>query len=113
VKAFVVSEIDDQLICDVGDRSATSDDPNDVLVRVEYSSVNFKDAMVAAAPSRVRRVSSLVGGVDAAGTVIVSHDENVAEGDRVAVHGGQLGVGRDGGFATQVYAPSRYLSHLP
>ncbi|HEV3268526.1 MAG TPA: acryloyl-CoA reductase [Acidimicrobiales bacterium] len=113
MKAFVVSEIDDQLICDVGDRSATSDDPNDVLVRVEYSSVNFKDAMVAAAPSRVRRVSSLVGGVDAAGTVIVSHDENVAEGDRVAVHGGQLGVGRDGGFATQVYAPSRYLSHLP
>jgi len=113
VKAFVISEIDEQLTCEVGDKSPTSADPNDVLVRVDYSSVNFKDAMVAAAPSRVRRVSSLVGGVDAAGTVVASHDENFAEGDRVAVHGGSLGVGRDGGFATEVYAPSRYLSKLP
>jgi putative YhdH/YhfP family quinone oxidoreductase len=113
VKAFVVSEIDDQLIGEVGETAATPQDESDVLVRVDYSSVNFKDAMVATAPSRVRRVNSLVGGVDAAGTIEASRDKNFSEGDRVAVHGGSLGVGRDGGFASHVYAPARYLSSLP
>lgn len=113
VKAFVVSEIDEELLCEVGDTTAVAQDEGDVLVRVDYSSVNFKDAMVATAASRVRRVSSLVGGVDAAGTVEMSRDENFSEGERVAVHGGSLGVGRDGGFASHVYAPARYLSPLP
>jgi putative YhdH/YhfP family quinone oxidoreductase len=113
VKAFVVSEIDDQLVIDVGETTPRAHDVDDVLVRVDYSSVNYKDALVATAPSRVRRVSSLVGGVDAAGTVETSPDMSFNEGDRVAVHGGSLGVGRDGGFATHVYAPGRYLSRLP
>ena len=113
MKAFVVCEVDDELFCEVGDTTATPHDEGDVLVRVDYSSVNFKDAMVATAPSRVRRVSSLVAGVDATGTVEASRDEHFSEGQRVAVHGGSLGVGRDGGFASHVYAPTRYLSPLP
>jgi putative YhdH/YhfP family quinone oxidoreductase len=40
-------------------------------------------------------------------------DESFAAGKRVAVHGGSLGVARDGGFAEFVYAPARYLSKLP
>ena len=86
---------------------------HDVLVRVEYSGLNYKDAMVASAPSRVRRVSELVGGVDAAGVVEASSCEDVHVGDRVAVYGGDLGVARDGGFATHLYAPARSLSVLP
>jgi len=113
MKAFVVSEIDGQLSCEVGETTPTPRDVGDVLVRVEYSGVNFKDAMVTTAPSRVRRVASLVGGVDASGTVESTTDANFAPGDRVAVHGGSLGVGRDGGFATHVYAPARFLSALP
>ena len=113
MKAFVVCEVDDELLCEVGDTTATPHDEGDVLVRVDYSSVNFKDAMVATAPSRVRRVSSLVAGVDATGTVEASRDEHFSEGQRVAVHGGSLGVGRDGGFASHVFAPTRYLSPLP
>jgi len=113
VKAFVVREIDGQLVAEVGDTVAVPQEEGDVLVRVDYSSVNSKDAMVATAPSRVRRVSSLVGGVDASGTVEASRDEFFTEGVRVAVHGGSLGVGRDGGFASHVYAPARHLSLLP
>jgi len=113
MRAFVVTELDAHLHCDVADVEPVATDPADVLVRVDYSGVNFKDALVAAAPSRVRRVATLVGGVDAAGVIAASSDPNMATGTRVAVHGSDLGVGRDGGFAEFVYAPARFLNVLP
>jgi acrylyl-CoA reductase (NADPH) len=113
VRAFVVTESDDTLSVAVRDVEATAHDASDVLVEVDYSGVNFKDAMVAALKSRVRRVPSLVGGVDAAGTVVQSSDPTLREGTRVAVHGGALGVSRDGGFAQYLYAPPRYVTALP
>jgi acrylyl-CoA reductase (NADPH) len=113
MRAYVVSEVNGQLSQGVRDWPSAPRDASDVLVRVEYSSVNFKDAMVAIASSRVRRAAELVGGVDAAGVVEASSDDTYPVGLRVAVHGGDLGVGRDGGFATHVVSPTRYLSALP
>ena len=69
--------------------------------------------MVAEPQSRVRRKETLVGGVDAAGVVVESSETNLPIGARVAVHGGAMGVARDGGFAEFVYAPARYVSLLP
>lgn len=109
----MVREISGEISCDVEEVTPTPSGENDILVRIDYSSVNFKDAMVASVTSRVRRVDSLVAGVDAAGVVVQSSDPTLTEGARVAVHGGNLGVGRDGGFAAFVYAPARYLSTLP
>ena len=108
----MVDESSGTLSCEVREIEPVASDEGDVLVDVEYSSVNFKDEMVATAPSRVRRVASLVGGVDAAGVVVTSPGGDVEVGTLVAVHGGDLGVARDGGFATQVYAPTRFLSPL-
>lgn len=88
-------------------------DETDILIKVDFSSVNYKDAMVATSPSRVRRVETLIAGVDAAGTVRASLDQSYSPGDRVVVIGGALGVARDGGFAQYLYAPSRYLTKLP
>jgi acrylyl-CoA reductase (NADPH) len=113
VRAFVVTESKEALTIGVQDIEPASVDPTDLLIEVDFSGVNFKDAMVAAPKSRVRRVPSLVGGVDAAGTVRRSTDPSLPEGTRVAVHGGTLGVARDGGFAQLVYAPARYVSALP
>ena len=113
MRAFVVREIDEQLSCDVEEVTPTPSGDNDVLVGIDFSSVNFKDAMVASVKSRVRRVNSLVAGVDAAGVIEQSNDPALSVGTRVAVHGGNIGVGRDGGFAAFVYAPARYLSPLP
>ena len=118
MRAFVIEE-NDQLICSVREWPLPTYDERDehddcdIVVRVDFSGVNFKDAMVASAPSRVRRVSALVAGVDAAGVVEHSSSHDVPIGTRVAVHGGDLGVGRDGGFASHVGAPARYLSALP
>jgi acrylyl-CoA reductase (NADPH) len=113
VRAFVVTESDGTLSTGVRDVESTPLDPSDVLIAVDYSGVNFKDVMVAAAKSRVRRVASLVGGVDAAGTVMRSTDPTLPEGTRVAVHGGALGVARDGGFAQFIFSPARYVTALP
>lgn len=113
MRAFVVTEREGQLSLEVRDVAPVPKVESDVLVKIDYSGVNFKDAMVASAPSRVRRVDSLVGGVDAAGVVVASPVDGFEPGDLVAVHGGALGVGRDGGFATYVYAPASYLSRLP
>jgi acrylyl-CoA reductase (NADPH) len=113
VRAFVVSEIEGALSTDVRDVEATATDPGDVLIAVDFSGVNFKDAMVAAPKSRVRRVVSLIGGVDAAGTVVRSNVATFPEGTRVVAHGGTLGVARDGGFAEFIYCPARYVTALP
>ncbi|MGD0852486.1 MAG: acryloyl-CoA reductase [Acidimicrobiales bacterium] len=113
MRAFVVSEIDDVLSTEVRDVEAVATDIGDVLVAVDFSGVNFKDAMVAAPKSRVRRVPSLVGGVDAAGTLMHSTNPSLPVGTRVAVHGGPLGVARDGGFAEFIYSPARYVTALP
>jgi acrylyl-CoA reductase (NADPH) len=112
VRGFVIEEAAGELTCEVREQGPVAKDASDVLVAVDYSSVNFKDCMVATAPSRVRRVPSLVGGVDAAGVVAVSFDPDFPVGTLVAVHGGNLGVARDGGFATELYAPKQYLSEL-
>ena len=113
MNSFIVSELDGVLKLEVGESEAVATDSNDVLVEVQFSGVNYKDALVASERSRVRRVSRLIGGVDAAGVVIESSDPQFPVGTRVAVHGGELGVARDGGFAQRVFAPAKFLSALP
>lgn len=113
MKAFVVSEHEGQLSLSSNDVEPVAKDPADLLVKVDFSGINFKDALVASASSRVRRVGTLVGGVDAAGVVVESTNAQFPVGTRVAVHGGDLGVGRDGGFAQYLYAPAKFLNVLP
>jgi acrylyl-CoA reductase (NADPH) len=113
VRAFVVSDASGELTLGERDATPVPREVSDVLIDVEYSSVNFKDAMVASSPSRVRRVETLVGGVDAAGYVATSPDGAFRNGDPVVAIGGALGVARDGGFSEQLYAPPRYVTALP
>ncbi|MBW4079386.1 MAG: oxidoreductase, partial [Acidobacteria bacterium] len=98
MRAFVVRELDGSLHLGVEERDPEPSAPSDLLVAVEYSGVNFKDALVASVGGRVRRVPDLIGGVDAAGVITGSTDDQWPVGTRVAVHGGDLGVARDGGF---------------
>jgi len=113
MRAFVISESGETFTSAVRDVTASPTDDADVLVAVDYSGVNFKDSLVARPRSRVRRVGELTGGIDAAGTVLASPDPRFGVGDAVAVHGGDLGVARDGGFAERVYAPARCVNLLP
>ncbi|MHB1088429.1 MAG: acrylyl-CoA reductase family protein [Acidimicrobiales bacterium] len=113
MRAFVINEVEGSLRLGVEEREARATASDDLLVAVDYSGVNFKDALVASVGGRVRRVANLIGGVDAAGVIAASTHAQWPVGTRVAVHGGDMGVGRDGGFASFVYAPTRFLSALP
>jgi acrylyl-CoA reductase (NADPH) len=87
--------------------------PGDALVGVEWSGVNYKDAMVTVPGNRVARTWPLVPGVDLAGTVVTSGDPALAVGTPVLVHGYDVGVARHGGFAEVARVPSGWVVARP
>jgi NADPH2:quinone reductase len=87
--------------------------PGEVTVRVEWSAVNFKDALAVTGRGRILRHSPLVGGVDAAGRVESSSDPNLPVGTPVVVTGGGIGEERDGGFAPYLRVSAAMVIPLP
>ena len=87
--------------------------PGDVTVRVEWSAVNYKDALAVTGRGKILRRSPLVGGVDAAGRVESSSDTSLAPGTAVVVTGGGLGETRDGGYAPYLRVPAALAVPLP
>lgn len=85
----------------------------DVLVRVTWSSVNYKDAMVTQPGNRVARISPLVPGVDLAGVVVSGPADGPIPGTGVLAHGHDLGVARHGGFARFARVPLEWVVPLP
>ena len=84
-------------------------DPGEVLIRVAYSGVNYKDALAVTGAGKVIRRFPCVGGVDAAGVVESSQDARFAPGDEVIVTGYGMGVEHDGGFAEYVRVPADWV----
>src|SRR5438132_4014177 len=75
-------------------------DQGDVVVRVAYSSVNYKDALAATGKGRILRRPSCIGGIDFSGTVLSSSDPRYKKGDAVVtVSGEYVGVSNDGGYS--------------
>lgn len=87
--------------------------PGDVLIKAEYSSVNYKDALAATGAGKILRRFPLIGGIDVAGTVASSTDSRWREGDRVLVTGYDLGVSQDGGYAGYVRVPADWVVRIP
>jgi putative YhdH/YhfP family quinone oxidoreductase len=85
----------------------------DVTIRVEWSSVNYKDALAVSPKGQVAQTSPLVPGVDLAGEVVESDAAEISEGDKVLVHGYDLGVAHHGGFAEYARVPADWVVPLP
>jgi acrylyl-CoA reductase (NADPH) len=85
----------------------------DLLIKVQYSSLNYKDAMSAKGIPGVTRNYPHTPGIDAAGIVELSKDENFKEGDEVIVTGYDLGMNTPGGFGEYVSVPSNWAIALP
>jgi len=93
---------------------STQDLPADgVLIAVERSSVNYKDALATTPKGRVARISPLIPGIDLAGTVAEGGVDGFPEGTPVLAHGYELGVARHGGFAEYARVPVDWLVALP
>lgn len=87
--------------------------PADVLIRVSYSSVNFKDALSAAGNRGVTRNFPHVPGIDAAGEVVSSSNTAFSPGDKVLVTGFDLGMNTWGGFGAYIAVPAAWVLPLP
>ncbi|HEY6545427.1 MAG TPA: YhdH/YhfP family quinone oxidoreductase [Dokdonella sp.] len=87
--------------------------PGEVLVKVAYSSVNYKDALAGTGSGKILRFFPLNGGIDAAGYVAASTDPAFREGDQVLCTGCGLSETRDGGYAEYVRLESEWTIPLP
>ena len=111
--AFTAEKTDDGFRRGVTELTLDDLPDGDVVIDVEWSSVNYKDHLAATEKGRVARVSPLVPGVDLAGTVRSSDAPGIAAGDAVLVHGYDLGVAHHGGYAAVARVPSGWVVPLP
>ncbi|HUN97994.1 MAG TPA: oxidoreductase, partial [Bradyrhizobium sp.] len=81
----------------------------DVLIRVSYSSINYKDALASAGINKIIRQFPKVGGIDLTGRVFRSSDPRFSTGDPVIIHGFGIGVDRDGGHAEFARVPGDFV----
>ncbi len=88
-------------------------DPGDVVVRTKYSTINYKDALSYNGSGRIMRKYPTIAGIDMAGTVESSTDARWKRGDKVIVHGYDLGVAHDGGYSEQVRVPADWIVRRP
>lgn len=85
----------------------------EVLVAVEYSTVNYKDGLAITGSSPIVRSWPMVPGVDLAGTVLSSSSDDVRVGERVVLNGWDVGEKHWGGLAERARVKAEWLTPLP
>ena len=112
-RAFRVEKNESGFVRSVIERDVEDLPEGEVLIEVQYSSLNYKDALSATGNPGVTRVFPHTPGIDAAGSVLASSDTRFAEGDAVVVIGFDLGMGTSGGFAERIRVPANWVVKLP
>ena len=113
-KAYRLTEVDKKIRAEFVDLTIEDLDPGDVVVRVAYSDVNYKDALAATGKGKILRRASCIGGIDFSGTVVSSTDPRFAKGDAVLTVGGDyIGVSHDGGYSPYARVQGDWITKLP
>ena len=88
-------------------------DPGEVVIKVAYSSVNYKDALAGTGAGKIVRRYPCVGGIDASGTVVSSADARFKAGDEVICTSYDMAMAHDGGYAGMLRVPADWIVPLP
>ena len=112
-KAYRTFESDKVVSSRFVDATLDELDPGEVVVRTKYSTINYKDALSHNGSGRIMRKYPTVAGIDMAGTVESSTDSRWKRGDKVIVHGYDLGVSHDGGYSEHVRVPADWVVRRP
>jgi acrylyl-CoA reductase (NADPH) len=111
--AFRIHEVDKKVVARFDTVSLEELSPGDVVVQVQYSSINYKDALAATGAGRILKRYPLVGGIDLAGTVLTSLDKRYKPGDEVLVTGCGLSETHDGGYAEYARVNGDWVIPVP
>ena len=112
-KAYKLTEADRKVRAEFVECTLEELDPGELVVRVAYSDVNYKDALAATGKGRILLRPACIGGIDLAGTVVSSSVPQFAKGDAVLAVGHLLGVKHHGGYAEYARIPAAWAVKLP
>ena len=114
MKAFLVEKIGDrEFVADIKEISTPKCGENEVVIKVSYSSLNYKDALSSVGNPGVTRKFPHVTGIDVAGTVHESTSGIFNIGEKVLVTGYDMGMNTDGGHAEYVKVPASWVARIP
>jgi len=112
-KAYRIREVEKKVVARFEDLAIEDLDKGELVVRVAYSSVNYKDALAATGTGRIIRRFPCVGGIDLSGTVTESADARFRRGDAVICTSYDLGVAHDGGYSEYARIPADWAVPMP
>jgi acrylyl-CoA reductase (NADPH) len=112
-KALVIDNQNENFTRAVQELDVSTLKNGNVLVKVDYSSLNYKDAMILKDGGRIVRTFPFVPGIDFSGNVVESEDTNFKIGDRVILTGFRVGEAFFGGFSQYAKVNSNFLIKAP
>lgn len=112
-KAYLTTQEGKTSKTELVDFSVDQLDAGEVLINVDYSTVNYKDALSATGAGRIIRRFPCIGGIDLAGTVESSTDAAFKPGDKVIATSYDVGVAHHGGYAQKARIPASWLVPAP
>ncbi|RID89152.1 acryloyl-CoA reductase [Peribacillus asahii] len=111
--ALVVNKQDDQFSVGVQQVSLQDLPEGEVLIRVQYSGVNYKDSLASIPNGNIVKTYPFVPGIDLAGVVVSSEDPRFQEGDEVIATSYEIGVSHFGGYSEYARIPAQWIVPLP
>lgn len=112
-RAFRVAEENNKFTSSIEEMSFSPLGKDEILVKIHYSSLNYKDALSATGNKGVTRKYPHTPGIDAAGVIEKSGSKSFRAGEKVIVTGYDLGMNSDGGFAEYIKVPAEWAVRLP
>jgi acrylyl-CoA reductase (NADPH) len=111
--ALVVNKQDDQFTVNIQKLSVDDLPQEDVLIRVHYSGVNYKDSLASIPNGNIVSSYPIVPGIDMAGVVVSSEDSRFKKGDEVIATSYGIGVSQSGGYSQFARVPADWIVPLP
>lgn len=112
-KAIVVRKENEEVVYEVEQVSIDALSAGDVLIKVAYSSINYKDGLAVTTKGGVINQYPMIPGIDCSGVVVSSENEHFEEGQEVLVTGFDMGMSHTGGFSEYVRVPGDWVIPLP
>jgi NADPH2:quinone reductase len=112
-RAFRIHQEDRKIVSRFETLALDALSAGEVVVKVRYSTINYKDALAATGAGKILRRYPLVGGIDLSGEVVSSTDPQFQPGQKVLVTGSELSETRDGGYAEYARLNSDAVVPIP